>query len=292
MAINNQVISNIIENQLIVVDEDSSIILTCGVQGVAGASGAVSYTNAEPTPITIGGIAAGTTFNAVALEDMWQSLLYPYQNPSFTAFDWTGRPSQLEVGDTITGGLKTFNWTTNNSDNVEPNSIQISQSNVGVLASGLANDSTESVNIGADLTFNVITTITWTISATNTNQGSFNRSVSCTWKWKVYYGESNKTTLTEADIEGLELESNTLKTARSGVYSAPAGDNGSYKFLCWPTSFGTINLNGGVTDGDTGYDIPMSGPDTVSVTNAFGVIQDYYVYRTYYPTASALTMVV
>ena len=51
-----------------------------------------AYTNATPTPVTIGGIPAGSTFSSVANNDMWTSLLYPYQYPAFTGFLIAGQP--------------------------------------------------------------------------------------------------------------------------------------------------------------------------------------------------------
>lgn len=44
----------------------------------------VRYTNATPTPTTIGGISSGTTFNGKTMTEMWDSLLYPELFPSFT----------------------------------------------------------------------------------------------------------------------------------------------------------------------------------------------------------------
>lgn len=42
------------------------------------------FTNATPTLVTVGGITAGSTFNNVSNNDMWQDLLYPYIAPTVT----------------------------------------------------------------------------------------------------------------------------------------------------------------------------------------------------------------
>jgi hypothetical protein len=42
------------------------------------ASASVYYTNPNPTTQTIGGILAGSTFSEATMQEMWDSLLYPY----------------------------------------------------------------------------------------------------------------------------------------------------------------------------------------------------------------------
>jgi hypothetical protein len=48
-------------------------------------SAQVTYTNASPTPISLGGVSQGTTFNAKTMKDMWDMLLYPELFPTLTA---------------------------------------------------------------------------------------------------------------------------------------------------------------------------------------------------------------
>jgi len=54
------------------------------VQTVASqsASASTTYTNSSPTPYTLGGIPAGTTFSNKTMTEMWDALLYPYIPPS------------------------------------------------------------------------------------------------------------------------------------------------------------------------------------------------------------------
>lgn len=57
------------------VDDVQSIALTA-------ASASVLYSNSNPTPVTVGGISAGTTFPAPqTMQQMWDALLYPYVAP-------------------------------------------------------------------------------------------------------------------------------------------------------------------------------------------------------------------
>lgn len=57
---------------------------TGGVVGVTSSSSFPTYTNASPTLSTLGGIAAGTTFSAQTMTQMWDALLYPYTAPTIT----------------------------------------------------------------------------------------------------------------------------------------------------------------------------------------------------------------
>lgn len=45
----------------------------------------VTYTNSNPSVITVGGISSGTTFSSKTMTEMWNSLLYPTQYPALEA---------------------------------------------------------------------------------------------------------------------------------------------------------------------------------------------------------------
>jgi len=272
-------------SKLVVNENKITTILTCGTkgppgpQGIPGADGG-AFTNPNPTPEDLGGIPAGSTFDDVPILDMWEDLLYPYQAPVFSSFLISANPGILEVGDTLTGGVKTFTWGTTNSDNIEADSLTIISSSSGLLASGLSNDGTEDVDIGSNIQHTSQSTESWTVEGTNTNEGTFNRSTSTYWRWGFYFGNSsNAGPLTETEIEA--LVSKELRTSRSKTYALPAGE---YKYLCWPVAFGEYNT---AKDADTGFPMAMEIVYTVSVTNSFGVASDYNVYRTTNKLAAA-----
>ena len=56
-----------------------------GAYVLADVEAAIAYTNATPTPVTIGGIDAGTTFTDQTMSDMWDALLYPTLYPALVA---------------------------------------------------------------------------------------------------------------------------------------------------------------------------------------------------------------
>lgn len=230
------------------------------------------YTNSTPVPVTLGGVIAGSTFNNIPVQTVLDDLLYPYQSPIFSAFSFN-QSTPIEVGDTISSGNKTFSWATTNSSNIQANSIQIvDTTNLIILGTGLANDGTEVLSLPSSITKTTKDSNVWTISATNTNAVSFSRTYTVNWYWKIYYGESALTSLTESDIESLRVSILAADSPRT--YSFQADD---YKYICYPVSY-TLLTN--FTDTLTFLNVAMESPTTVSVTNTFGQTINYYVHRT------------
>lgn len=67
-----------------------------------------TYTNLTPTPATVGGISAGSTFSNKTQQEMWDDLLYPYIGPDITNFSTSilneetqGGKKYIENGNTI-----------------------------------------------------------------------------------------------------------------------------------------------------------------------------------------------
>lgn len=106
------------------------------------------------------------------------------------------------------------------------------------------------------------------------------------WRWRMFYGTSANTTLNESEIEG--LTNSQLATSRLGTYAFAAGD---YKYFAFPLAFGEALL---FKDSSTQLGVAMAGIaegytsggtnglyyQLVSVTNAYGIITNYRVYRT------------
>lgn len=247
-------------------------------------SSSVLYTNTAATPTTIGGIAAGSTFSGLTMQQMWDSLLYPYQVPSFSSFS-LGISSPKEIGYDITTN-QTFTWGTTNSSNVSANSITIAGYNLTTL-SGLANDGNEAVTFTSVITRTSVDgpgTRAWTIQGTNTQNTTFSTSLSIRWDWKMYAGTSTNTSLTASQITGL-TDFNSVKNGFAGTYVMSSG---GYKYFCFATGYGTPtswvdtsnNLNIGMYGGYPNIDGSGNSYDLVSITNAEGETTNYKVYRT------------
>jgi hypothetical protein len=247
-----------------------------------------TYTNPIPVPTTIGGILAGMTFSGSSLQYMFDTLLYPYLNPSFSTFSIAGQAVTLEVGQTLTGGPRTFVWNTTYSGSIKPNTVKIKDQATALIistpASGMTNDGTEVITI-SNVTKTAAGSQTWTAYATTSKNVTIARNFSVTWYNRRYYGTSALTALTASDITGL-TNSNLVSTSL-GTY-AYAG--GGYKYLCIPTAVNNPSL---YRDASTNLTVAMAGPSDgytilnngyyvqqVVVTNAYGVNITYDVYRT------------
>ena len=265
--------------------KSKSIALPTGGGGTAvyqtGGGGTETYTNLTPTAVSIGGIPAGSTFDNMTMQEMWDALLYPYQTPIFSSFT-SSMSTPIEVGSTIPAGSVTFLWNTTNSSNIAANSIKIDDITAGnTLASGLANTGTTAISI-SEITNVMATSHQWKITATNTKGVFLSRTLNVYWQWKIYYGESALTDLIEADVEALRV--GTLAANVSGNYSFNAGE---YKWICYPTSFG---LKTTFKDASTNFDVAMQPALTKSITNSQGVSTNYYCHRTVNKLGGSITI--
>jgi hypothetical protein len=287
----------------------SSSSSSIGASGFSGFSGAASfdlYTNPEPTPVPLGGISAGSTFVSQTMTQMWTALLYPYQYPAFTGFSITGYSSPIEVGYTIpTSGLYiNFNWNTSNSSDIETESISIINVTMSeVLATGLMNSGSNfPIELLAPIQNVVSASQEFEITGINTKSQSFSSTLIFNWEWMMFYGESSSPELTPSGIQGLGFSG--LSTAYAGDYSMHAS---GYKYICQADAAGgQINS---VKDQETGFNVPLA--DTTAdpeyshvdgggspyavvsgVTNGYGVIASYRVYRTYNVIGSTIVLVV
>ena len=265
--------------------KSKSIALPTGGGGTAvyqtGGGGTETYTNLTPTAVSIGGIPAGSTFDNMTMQEMWDALLYPYQTPIFSSFT-SSMSTPIEVGSTIPAGSVTFLWNTTNSSNIAANSIKIDDITAGnTLASGLANTGTTAISI-SEITNVMATSHQWKITATNTKGVFLSRTLNVYWQWKIYYGESALTDLTETDVEALRV--GTLAANVSGNYSFNAGE---YKWICYPTSFG---LKTTFKNASTNFDVAMQPALTKSIANSQGVSTNYYCHRTVNKLGGSITI--
>ncbi len=231
-----------------------------------------TFSNATPTPITIGGIPAGTTFSNDTMADMFNQLLYPYQYPSFSSFTISGQSTTLEVGATSNSN-PSFSWSISNSSNVNTSSLSITDTTAGEsLFTNI------SITSPASLTYTGVTKLSegsevYTISAVNTKNSVFTSTFTIHWKWALYYGESTTATPSEALVESLRIKS--LTSSYASTYSFTSLVNG-YKWFCYPSSFGTATT---FKDTSTNLGVPFESPILVSVTNVYGRSTNYNCHR-------------
>ena len=191
----------------------------------------IQYTNSTPMPTAVGGAKAGTTFNKTPINDVLDMLLYPYQNPSFSAFNIDGQPSgNFELGYTYPAGNKLFTWSISNPGNLKENSITLNSE------SGLPNTGSK-VQLVPELTKNVAGAHIFTIKAKNTNDVEFSRTITLSWLMKRYWGASSSEELTDAEILAFSQELSTNKN-KSLKYDCTGG---KYFYFAYPSSFGNAD---------------------------------------------------
>lgn len=277
--------------------------LVCNLRIVAKHLNDAAFINPLPMPVTIGGLPAGTTFPVrESVQEVLAKLLYPYQYPAFTALAITGYASPFEVGYTVPASL-TFTWATSNPSNIQPSSLDIVDVTGGnvVLASGLANDGSEAVVLGASIQKIVAATHQFRMDGMNTIPSTFSGLLNLFWLWKLHYGNDANPTLTGVQIAALSSGLLTDSYARS--YATAAG---GYKYICQADAAGG-QLNT-VKDQLTGFNVPMAtvADDAayshvdgggfsyalVSFTNGEGIVTNYRCYRTKNSLGGAVTLVV
>ena len=191
----------------------------------------IQYTNSTLTPTAVGGVKAGTTFNKTPINDVLDMLLYPYQNPSFSAFNVDGQSSgSFELGYTYPAGNKLFTWSISNPGNLKENSITLNSE------SGLPNTGSK-VQLVPELTKNVAGAHIFTIKAKNTNDVEFSRTITLSWLMKRYWGASSSEELTDAEILAFSQELSTNKN-KSLKYDCTGG---KYFYFAYPSSFGNAD---------------------------------------------------
>jgi len=126
--------------------------------------------------------------------------------------------------------------------------------------------------------------ITFTLTASDgTDTPTSTQTV--TFGNKRFWGVSTTASgYVEADVEG--LASSELATARTKSSFTTTAGSGEYVLFAYPTREGTATF----TDNDSGFAFAMESPETVSVTNASGYTENYYVYRSTNPNLGAVNV--
>lgn len=99
-------------------------------------------------------------------------------------------------------------------------------------------------------------------------------SVAITFLYKRYIGVTTASSITESVIKG--LSSSELTSSKSKTITGVTANSSQYYVIAYPKALGA--LTGIIQDGATPV-LSAFTQTTVSVTNAAGYTQDYYVYR-------------
>jgi len=259
-----------------------------GEGGGGGSGSSCDITNADPVPNDHGGLSAGTVIAGQSSCHVLETILFPNQHPYFINFTMDSQDSNLEIGETVTGNVRTFTWSIGNSSELKPNSIAIYDVNDGnYLVSNLANDGTEDVDIGTNKTFNTPGTYTWKIEGEATDGTIFSRNYTISWNYVIYYGAHVDVSPDETTIKN--NFSNRLSDTPAGSYTYSAPSTSSYFYIVYPDSLGDINS---WIDTDTDYSVDYVYDGTIDITNSIGITTTYRYLRTNYKQDVALNSAV
>lgn len=247
-----------------------------------GSGGDAIYTSTVPTTVKVGGVDKGSTFpNGIKTTELLDRILHEYIRPTFSAFALRNQSSTVEVGATVPAGLS-FTFSTTSTSEIKPDSMKVTDvTNNTEIASGFNNTSPVSTSSSA-ITKSTAGTHTFRITGTNTKDEEFTKDVSISWRYKLFYGEKVETSLDDSGVNGLRVGS--LSSGFANTYSFSAG---GYKYLAYPSSFGTATS---FKDTATNLDVPFNAPEKVTVNNINGVSCEYNVHRTKYELGGAINI--
>ena len=194
------------------------------------ASASTTYTNLNPTPYTVGGIIQGSTFSNQTINQMLDSLLYPYVPPSASLSGGNLR----EFG---SSNAVTLSWSaTKGNKNVSAIIICIGRPDVESIALTTINTSgNQSGTKSSTSTSNTNTTFFMTVSDIPNGTSS-----------AVYWGKISTFTLPSMSIVGSQPawadgagvgSGKNLSGSRTANYSGINGA-GQYLVFAWPSSYG------------------------------------------------------
>lgn len=251
-----------------------------------GSSGTANseYTRAQGIAVSIGGLSAGYVPTGT-VQDLLDRMLYPYQAPTFSAFQINGQATVLEVGENIAPGNKTFSWSTANAGNVTANSVIIRDlTNNQVLGSGLANDGSEVLATPTNIFKTSNATHSFSIQATNSQGTVFSRNFDINWRFRRFAGTIPASSLALLQgvnsvsglnaVPGISIALSDLTYAKPGTasYNCSGSPDGKYIWFLWDTGLGTASFFSGAAPA------AFRAAQTVYFTNSLGIGRNYYLY--------------
>jgi hypothetical protein len=249
-----------------------------------GNGGSLSFTNTGATTIQVGGIAENTILTGKTFQEVWDLLLYPYEEPAFSSFSVSPTLPTFELGQSVTAGTKTYSWGIQDSQNLSAGTISIIEytgtSQFRTISNGLTGTSKSITTTSPTFSSTTPTTqLIYTISAYDTRSNLFTRSINGNWRYRWYYGKYSGTTITPLEITGLTDTALVTSVVNNYITWDPTV-NPEYGYLIIPTGLTQPTNLRNSTSGCQGSNIPYTTGGTVSFTNTYGVSTAYMIYKT------------
>ncbi len=251
-------------------------------QSTAGGTGAVWDRGGETFASTLGGVAAGTSFadgtSAIAI---LETLLYPYQPVSFSAFDIGLSSGPYEVGQT--GGSSTVNstWTTSGPNaNWVAGSLSISANqSVGILVSSLDYDDSPIGITHSAYNFTTRQTLTFTIAGQQDQGSDPTKTDTMNWRYRYFSGRTGEG-FNGTGLTGQGFANILTRTSPDGweVTFAAASAPEDYGYFVIPSVENTGTLSFTNTANNLGWPFTRTVTN-YSHTNAYGHSVNYDIYE-------------
>ena len=276
--------------------------------GVTFSASSITYTNLEPSTVTVGGIVTGTTFSARTIQQMFDDMFYPYIQPTISVS--IGSNISIPGADREFGATTSviLNWTVtpHGEDITLINSIPpILPGQVTIPYPGPFSTAQSNTNNFVSVQN---TNSLFTINAQDAVSISYQSSAQVTWYNKRYWGKIDLTsignpnlTLNPGSASIVNITSgnilaltgagvgsgNELSTTLSKTYTGING-SGWYLIFAFPTSFGTpsFSVNGLPNTAFTKVESSMV------FTNVYGYNNNYDVWISNTQQGSSLNVII
>jgi hypothetical protein len=231
------------------------------------ASASVIYSNSLPTPNTVGGIPAGTTFSERTMKQMWDALLYPYIAPAASLSGGFTR----EFGDS---NAITLSWSvTKRSESI----TTIVVDGTPVVATGNNQSGTKATTVPQ----NINTTFTMTVSDIPNGSSTVNATTAAAWTNRRYWGTLpvghvlttvSSLPFTNANISSLSSDINGGLVGGTGfIQTRTIATNFDYVVFIFPHNSVNFSTNPPrVSIGGFGNNNWIKTRSNVQFTNQFG----------------------
>lgn len=256
-----------------------------GLSSSISSTSSVTYTNLNPSSITVGGISTGSTFNNKTVQQIFDDMFYPYIAPTTSI---SVSPSVLEYGDSST--TLTAAWSIEaKKNNITSSTIRRPIGSISV-ATPLSNTNASgnvSSGISSPSSYN---TQTFTFSVYD-GSTTVVKTTSSSWGLRRYWGtvaSGHTLSITStASVLYSDISSLSSDISSSYIQTRSITTNNDYVVFIWPTQ--SVDLS--VTPakcviaglGNTDWTKTRS---SIVLTNQFGYTASYDVWRFNYIQSS------
>ncbi len=151
-------------------------------------SPAIIYTGASPTTVDFGYLLSGSNIFGMSLQEILERALVEYIRPAFSSFEIPGQVMRREVGESIPAGFINFTWTIFPDTNVKQDQATIRDVTSHTdLLSAIISEGNASYLLESPIPLLMPGQHTFRIEALNTRGESFQRGVSVTAEYKVFF---------------------------------------------------------------------------------------------------------